>query len=247
MLFLNLPRELRDLIYNFILFPEHKTSKLRLKWPAQPVECDGVQDLALFLVCTSIRSEALPMYISRAIVYVDRSRDLEFLPRKPASKYIRAISLRPTPESCACEARFSSALASLPKLESLELRIMDARVLHSMCYQSNDLAFLADKFEHNRHVRWLMSMSGLSAFSIDWMVRCHESHYGPSCHYCRTWPDVCTAVEACLRSEVTQSKAPYGESPTHLARVAKQETRRQLFWSIEEQRLARERMEIQKD
>lgn len=223
--FLELPRELRDAIYTFALCPRGVGGSVRIRAPSRyRGEFEENQKLALFAVCRQIHDEALPLYYSRNVFDLDFSEDLQYLVRGHNAEHIRALSLASTPDLKPHYRRFTSALARLPQLEHLELRIFTDRDLTYFTYGIHNHECLAERLERDHSTRWLMSMSGLSDFRLKWEHGCYHTLYRevyPStCRICARWLVLRDAIEACLRSEVTQPRAPFGKSPTHLSRMA---------------------------
>lgn len=114
MQFLELPRELRNLIYTFTLCASGSGGKVRIKRPTHDRGTrEKYQKLALFVVCRQIHAETLPIFYGKNVFYVDSSDHLRFLVREHNAQYIRAISLAPTPETAFHRAHFMSALGRL--------------------------------------------------------------------------------------------------------------------------------------
>ena len=225
--FLELPRELRDAIYTFALCPRGVRGDVKIKHPTTyRGESDENQKLALFAVCRQIHSEALPLYYSRNVFYLGCSDYLRHLVRPHNAEHIRAISLGLIPKTASHYTNFTSALARLPQLEHLELRTTRYRFLNDLTYRVNDHDSLEQRLECSRDTQWLMRMSGLSYFRIKWINDCLSPGHPVAD------PSLRDNVEACLRSEVTQPRAPYGKSPTHLARMAAQSSAQQRSRSL---------------
>lgn len=253
--FLELPRELRDQIYTFTLCP---TGTINIHLPPR---CCGkpdtkLQRLALFAVCRQVNVEALPQYYSENILCINDSPYLPNIITATTAKHIRAISLAPTPQTPYHRASFSSALARLPQLERLELRLGTNQLPRIRgSYLPLEPADFAQELEENLEFKWLMSMSGLSQFAIIWKHGCRQAPFSDvplgvpldHCTRCTAERPYREAFEAHIRAEVTQARAPYGKTPTHLARMvkARKEQERRLFKESRKQFNQRMEMELQ--
>lgn len=220
--FLELPKELRDLIYLYSLCPRGRLG-FKVKWPSKyRGKPDHDQKLALLAVCRQIHDEALPMFYSRNVFYIDRSGYLPSLVRDHNAKFIRAISVVPSLETVSHLAQLTSALGKLSHLEYLELRFADSYLLRTLISYGWDPESLPQKLEDDRLTRAFMSMSGVTSFRIKWLFHCEAPEHDETdpCPKCTQWPVIRQLIEGCLHAEVTQPRAPYGQTPSHLARMA---------------------------
>ena len=238
--FLELPRELRDLIYIFVLCPGGAGGGIKVKQPSKyRGKSDEDQTLALFAVCRQIHAEALPIYYTKNMFYVDPPYYLGFLVQQHNAQQIRAISLAPIGETTSYRVSLINGLRDLSQLEHLELQITNGSILQCLTYLTQENKSLAQQLEDEPDFKWLMSMSGLSHLRIKWMYQCGGTRHvepGP-CPTCAGCPALREEVEACLRAEVTQPREPYGQSPTHLARAQRSRAERQFRFRAEIRKL----------
>ena len=124
MQFLQLPREIRDLIYKSALCSSRGCKVInKYNRPAREggFRSDGLK-LALLRVCRQVHTEALPIFLGHNVFYIDDSDNLRELVTERNRLYVRFISLLPTGQTPFHRAQFDSAFSKLAQLEYLELQ-----------------------------------------------------------------------------------------------------------------------------
>ncbi|KAF2493686.1 hypothetical protein BU16DRAFT_52220 [Lophium mytilinum] len=247
---LTLPRELRDLIYTFALCPPDRDHRVKIHRSPAPIELSHLRvsiDLSLLRVSRQLYTETHPLYYSTNLFHVlGRAADtlIPFVdnigPR--GLQHLRALSVAPSGETASRRVRFSSAIAQIPQLERLELRLFDTYFL-SEAGRGNSVAETLDR---SHDYGWLTPLSGLKRFDIVLGLQCGRGEQGcgrPNGRSCVEWREAAREVQRAIRVEVCQPRAAFGMSPSYSRRQRQRAKAMEQRKFLREMEKFRERME----